>query len=99
MFGKIAKRPGALRGKIYAKARGARGRGAGGKVGTSLVVQRTSHGGQAAFEACVMVGQSLQRKHQVCAFGRNPRQAIGSALEKVGRQIKSKKRGAFAGKR
>lgn len=69
-------------------------------ISSNVYVERTTERGNASFYSCVRVGQHKQRPgsstRKECAYGKNPRQAIGKALKALGAKL-SRQKGAFAG--
>lgn len=65
-------------------------------------IQRATTAGKESFKACAIWGRSPRRAIQfllgeACAYGKNPRQALGRALMLAGKRVRDSRRGAFAG--
>lgn len=96
--------------KVHVKRYPGRGPERGKAVTIRTQVARTSEmvrqGGFGPFRACASVrglkNGSVRtalhdRKGFLCRTGNNPREAIGRAVEALGRQLASERKGAFAG--
>lgn len=67
-------------------------------VPSKVTVAKSGVAGDAAFVACLQLGRKTNLVGQVCAYGRNPRQALANMLRK-GFDAVHARRGAFQGTR